>query len=502
MHKIIQLKERLACWVRRPKVKVLIVYIGIFLVLILWAGMIWRFIFCWPQMKAKHEPNGVSESTTYEESALVTYNYYLDYSPSMEGFISLAEGNMSKLARVIREINSGRTEDAFYRCGSNINDCPADIFYRYMSDSGQIAADYNNVKESGNIYREISGIDLSKLFSDNKFSHDSSRLNVIITDLNFYDNRLESSVHDEKMDVFTRKLASAARNANISIYQIMDDYKGIGVDDVDLRSEYIETINNCSFFLIIFSENDRAFDEYIRSLELRFGKEGINEYNKVEYKNNPLKDKHFLIVDDSVLYGEAVSKINFNFNNDLIKERKEYEIGLCMTEGNYTSAFFQGSVAALNVEGLYGENGEGENNSRIDVKVKTFFPNGIKGLQEYTDGESVRSTSAGLTWNQDKKKLYLSVGIECGVPSSIPEDYWWKKEYFVAELKFFMEKPEYSVPDWVIELDTEGKNLDIEKKRKITELIKGIKEEKEICFAEYATEYEKYMGTLCFYISY
>lgn len=505
--RIVQRMEKLGKAVKSPKWRIIRAYIIIVIVIVITGAGCVRYIYNWPKINEKYKPEEIPVSDEVN-ATLPRYRYYLDFSPSMEGFIASSEGGMDKLFKIFEYINTGKTGTSYFRCYDRVDECDADIFEGAMNNANQIRRFYQQIVENGTQEEVLNGLDLAKIFSSQRFQNNSddsnesnnSWVNIILTDLNFFDTLNGNSVHDERMDSFAEGLSRAAAGADISIYQFTKDYQGQGTDDVEFDENY--TLKQSLLFLIVFSENSTAYEEYIQKLEMYLKQETMMEFHRIEFRNAFLQDNHFLQVDDTALYADTTSRVNFHYNNEWIKDRESYEIGLYFSGENNSFASFQGNMAALNIEVLGQGSTERENNSVINTKIKTLYPYGTSELREYNGTPPLKLVHTGIIWDQNYKKYYLNIGIECDMGVSFPKALFLNKNYFVTEIQFFMEHPDYKIPQWIIELNTEETSLDLEKRRKIGELVQSLADRKAVFFENNAGEGDKYMGSLVFYISY
>ena len=487
----------------RPMGRIILFYIFMFVIIGLAAWVCYKFIYNWPEMDKKYKPEKIviSDET---DVRLASYRYYLDFSPSMEGFIASSEGGMKTLSSIFESIHKDETTISYFRCYDNIDECDATMFYNSMRDVNNIRELYKQFEVNKEQNEVLSGLDLTKVFSD-KWVNDSdevSYVNLILTDLNFFDTVNGSSTHDERMGRFVQRLTEIACASDICIYQFNEEYQGNGIDGV-IFSEDNKDLNpmNSPLFLIVFSENTTEYEKYIKELEMYLKQENTIKFNKMEFRNAFLQDSHLLQVDDSVLYSKGISKANFHYNNKWIKNREAYEIGLYISGENSSIAIFRGNVAELNIEALGHENLADVSKCVIKTNVKTFYPNDKSGLREYIESQPLELLEAGIVWDNNKKKYYLNIWMKCDIQVDFPETLFYNKDYFVAEVQFFIDRPVYAIPEWIDELDTEETFLNLQKRRKIKELAQSLADKKADFFMSNAEMGEKYMGALVFYIS-
>ncbi len=484
-----------------PVHKIRMFYFRMTLLILLFMLFCLFFICLWPYMFTKPKLEKVTETNSSSSSFInVSYNFYLDFSNSMEGFISGGE-NMQGLAKTLQYVNSNSLgENSFYYYVTDVEECTSDVFYKYMSEPVEIQQYYQEIQRSAEELAKLEKeIDLSDIFSDINFSNDESQLNVIITDLNFYYTANGSDKHDELIERFSKRLANAAGNTNIVIYQIVDNYRGKGVDQVDFEGIAAMESKDASFFLIVFSQNDVAYTDYISRLEQALASERVSCQNRLEIQNNLLKENHTLFVDDS-LYNEESNAFlnNFYRNNGYIFQRKSNEMGLFLA-ANGERALFRGNVAPLNIDELVAEGQNAKNESQVTVKTKIHYGYSFFDIHEYM-GNSPVLVQAGIV--QDQKELYLSLNMECGTSVRFPRALFLNKDYFVVELMFFLEKPDYKAPQWAVDIDTESGRLDLDRKRGFSNFVELLLTAKEEQFERNATDYEKYLGSLAVYIDY
>lgn len=521
--RIVQRMEKLAKLLNSPKGRIVRFYILILVFIMVTGWGCWNFIYNWPEVSKKYKPEEIPVSNEIN-ATLPRYRYYLDFSPSMEGFI-IPSGGMETLFNIFEYINTGKNGTSYFRCYDRVESCDASVF----TNSDSMKKLYQQFVQDGMQDEVLNGIDLSKIFSSEGFENNSNNednrdnnnnssnntnnnswVNIILTDLNFFDTIGGNSTHDERMDRFADGLSRVADGADICIYQFTKDYQGDGIDNVEFDDAKLDdaklddnpALKKSLLFLIVFSENSTAYEEYIQRLEMYLEQENMKDFHKMEFRNAFLQDNHFLQVDDSALYADTTSRINFHYNNEWIKNRESYEIGLYFSGENSSLASLQGNVVALNIEALgRGSTGE-ENNSVIDTKIKTLYPYGLSELREYNGTPPLKLVHARIVWDQNYRKHYLNIGIECDMGISFPKAPFLNKNYFVTEVQFFMERPDYKIPQWISELNTEETSLDLEKRRKIKELAQSLADRKANFFTNNAEDGEKYMGSLVFYISY
>lgn len=490
-------------WGKSPKNKIRIFYFLITIVVAFLSLFCYIFVFLWPEINKKHTPEEIVLSDKGQKETLTTYSYYLDYSPSMHGYMNTEKGIMDALANVLINMNKEKNEISYYYCTDEVLPLDSTSFNIYMSNSYEIEKLYTRAISSGTQDKVLKGLDLSKIFSN--FSADSNikndELNIIITDFNFYNDISDNNFHDQRMKAFTEGLGNASLNSNIAIYQFPCTYEGIGIDDVNFDKIYEET-DNASLFLIIFSENNEAYNDYTERLELYLKLDGLKEYNKLEIKKDIWKYNNMLIVDDNALYSNTTSKINFNFNNKYIENRKDNEIGLYITGHNIKYAIFQGNVVSLDIDVFTQGNPGLIVNSKIDTKVKILYPYGIfNTLREYEGNSPLKVSNTEIVWDNNQKNYYLRLGIECDTSIILPRSRILNKDYYVAEIQFYISDLDYIIPEWVTNLEMEENTISLDKKRGITNFVENLIIKKRIKYSE-DPEHNKFMGTLILYICY
>lgn len=235
-----------------------------------------------------------------EEGKQVTYNYFFDFSPSMQGFLyEDINTDMKRVADAFEQINAGNENNRFYWCRDNVEVVEtANDFYESMRSDSILNRYYGiilrNVAMAGNdeqmeeeetpneLDRAIDNIDLSNVFASSYLDtlEDMSNLNVIVTDLNFFRDSGDVVRHNQWVDSFAQKLRTAAVNANICIYAISSDYAGRGQDAYDGSRG---SLTSAWFYVIVFSENESKYIDYCSRFENVMSWAGTVRTSKMAY---------------------------------------------------------------------------------------------------------------------------------------------------------------------------------------------------------------------------
>ena len=175
------------------------------------------------------------------------YRFFLDFSPSMEGFLwEEINSNMAVLADILPRFNSMGDEQRFYYCTNKIIGVDEKKFYASMTGIEEFKNNYletlldegigeeSETKMEERLKETINEIDLSDIFDrryDDGMTYREGKgdLNLIITDFNFMKEG-DGDSQKEISEKFANNIAKAAKKCNICIYQIYSKFAGEDID--------------------------------------------------------------------------------------------------------------------------------------------------------------------------------------------------------------------------------------------------------------------------------
>lgn len=476
------------------------------------------------------EINGESSS-----SSRIAYNYFLDFSPSMQGFFNEnINSDIHTVAEIFEEISAKNENNRFFWCIDTIVPVSeSSTFYQSMKTQTIILDYYQRIvnnstffigtenNEEGEIENNQNGIieiidniDLSKIFTENYANINDSNvdnLNVIITDMNFLRNESDLENHNRKMENLAKYLGEEAATSNISIYTIMSSYGGIANDE----SLFLENINQgmeVIFYLIIFSNNAKRYENYCQQFENALTRAGIVYDNKFELLNHLYDTKQGLKVDLSTYKSLAmITNENLNFANGLFKNLKPNEFAIQLVSEGTREGNLAMPISEISLPGYYFAETKGLDNTSIDIEVELYRPvyklfSPMKNSYEkYEDTTMVFYRSAGMYYEDEK--WYIRMAISLNTNPSVPQSESLNQKlietinrrYIVMNLKFYMVEPSYLKPDWVDDVTypyiSDGSILKIG--TVIDEIIKNKK-------SAYRTQSQanRYLGNVVVYILY
>lgn len=97
------------------------------------------------------EPNEVSLEDERVEENNAVYNYFLDFSPSMQGFFDeTLDNNMKRVAAIFEDINADNEDNNFYWCRDTIERvAEAGDFYNSMKAQQILENYYESIVRNG-----------------------------------------------------------------------------------------------------------------------------------------------------------------------------------------------------------------------------------------------------------------------------------------------------------------------------------------------------------------
>lgn len=465
-----------------------------------------------PKLKASYNPEALQQSINETSGSLpsqyTAVNYYLDFSPSMQGFFDeRIDDGMKKLSNIFPRLNESREGVKFYKCIDTIRNCEPNEFYESMTNISPLRNLYDSLasdepienEESDNNASElvsvIKDIDLGgifyRLYEDNtSYADDMDHINVIISDLVFTQEQYGNETEGEIFSNFAALLGEKAANANISIYHIYSTFAGEPSDEYILEKTYPITRERSAFYLIVLSKNDEAYYDYIQRLEEEMASNGIVFSENFQLTNRMMPANYTFDINMSDLLAmDRIKRTNFNYDNLSFEGLKANEIGLCLIK-NKGQAALEMPVTQLNLAGYYDTGGE--DHTEITVKTKVSDYSGFGKYEEYTGNDVIPYIKATPQWLDET--LYLKLNLEINPTAQLfQNDSWWiERNFAVIELQYFLNKASYSYPQWV---------SDNENMQNIMEMFERIIRNKETSY-DSLEEYQKYLGTMILYITY
>lgn len=463
-----------------------------------------------PPYDVSYEPELLQKETDDSESINIVYRYYLDFSPSMEGFFSSEiESSMSSVEEVLKDINTATNEKKYYLCRDEVEEIQEDALYESMENTEKLRNYYDTVIQthgSGSvdisedkIEETIENIDLTHIFDasyveQSGFEKGSNSLNVIITDFNFKKNSDDDEGQKKLIHEFAEEFGDICARSNVAIYRIQSKFMGITTDEYEYETENVPKdenyIENRAFFLIVESQNENAYEEYTEKLEEKLAKLKVDCSEKYELVNRISDEQLSLSLDlDELRSNDWIEKRNFNYDNMSFKNLSENAIGLRMVQEN-GNANLKMHICPIEVIGS--NNTERTKTGDVSIQVETKAS--YQGKTEMST-EMLSVVRCGTVWEENE--LYLHVEMEMNTDTAIElleknSNKYLSKKFFVLELQYFMEKPDYTLPQWALD------NEDMEDKLEVYE---SIMEKKENAFGELSKEV-RYLGSTVFYITY
>lgn len=408
----------------------------------------------------------------------VQYNYFLDFSPSMQGFLyEDINTDMKRIADSFEVINAENENNRFYWCRDNIDMAEsASDFYESMRSDGILDRYYGrilrNVSVAGTAGEEgtegeetrneleqaIDNLDLSNVFTPgfmDTLDEGMDTLNVIITDMNFFRDSRDFEWHNERIESFAHRLQEAAVNADICIYAVESNYVGMARDAYDgSRGNSTSTL----LYVIVFSENEGKFVDFCSRFEKAME---LSRVQKFELRNHingvaPILDGDLAAFRALDL---EITKENLNYANGVFKNLDSNELALQLVIDNTTSAVFAAPIAEVDFSGYGVPATMGLDDSKVSVEID-LYQNKIQSpwrssYEAYEDTAMILDKSAGMYYAVDK--WFLRVNLTMSTHPKVSEpDTWYermltgmRRNYIVLNLKFYMESPSFTVPDWI-----------------------------------------------------
>ena len=473
----------------------------------------------------------------------ISYNFFLDFSPSMRRFFCAdITSSMHTIADILEQINATNEVNRFFWCTDDVENVrEASNFYDSMKSDERANSYYYNILinsadsaitdmengTEGNTESEvavgtdgnldaavgtgvngnselssvISNIDLSLIFTTNiaeLSDTKSDEINIIITDMIFSQKGNQVAGHDSLVERLAGRLAIAAADANISIYAITSNYSGRS-DDVYSRDETVGDVETGIFYVIIYSDNIREYQNYIQQFETAMTAGRVN-YNKFELLDNLLVGQDLKVDLEEYGHLELIEKENINLANGMFRglSDNEFAIQLMAVEGTRRLTM---PVSELNLAGYYASDTIGMDDTIISMETELYYPKfRLSGgsYEEFQDAGLVQYGSTGLYYSGEKWYLRLNMllGNNLSVPSHVVMG--MRNKYIVMNFKLYMDQPSYSKPGWVDSLNVpeafeNGQNIGTVMDRLISV--------KESTYVQ-LPKAERYLGNVVIYVLY
>ena len=223
--------------------------------------------------KSNYESEEVVTAIENESTINTVYHYYLDFSPSMEGFFKEGiHSSMGIVSDALKEVNASENEKEFFCCSDKVVSVEENVLYENMESTSGIRGYYNEIIystgmsseeeiDTENIEEAINKINLAEIFYLNyeeskRYQTGKESLNVIITDLNF---RKSNTDEENPVSDFARYFGEKCAESNVAVYQIYSNFAGITSDEYDWTMEgdveYEISDELQPFFIFVESQN-------------------------------------------------------------------------------------------------------------------------------------------------------------------------------------------------------------------------------------------------------
>ena len=486
-----------------------------------------------------YEPEEIKSNIENSETMNTIFHYYLDFSPSMQGFFQEdINSNMRAVINAFREINKLGNKKEFFCCTDKIEAVDEENLYKNMESSLRIREYYDAIisdngigteeEQNQNLQDVINNINLADIFGPQYREYEGYKtgeesLNIIITDLNFKKNINDTEGQSTLIGEFAQYLGLVCAESNIAIYHIDSNFAGITSDEYELGAEYKSAIELQSFFIIVESQNDTAYGNFIEKLESMLMQQRVDCSRKYELVNKVSNKEKELDIDlDFIRKKEWIEITNFNYNKNSFSGLQDNAIGLGIVQRHGVSSLNM-HTSLIEIIGCNNTKEITTGDVQIDVRTKVSYPKGkkkfkriegkniifsignyIKGGDKFEELETdmISSIKCGTIWEEEEMYLTLELEMNSNIVQTEMEKAYedsffqrnklLQKRYFVIELQCFLEKPDYSLPKWALD------NEDIQDK---IEVYNRIIESKEVAFSNLSEE-RRYMGSILLYITY
>ena len=480
-------------------------------------------------IKADYELQKIEGREENNESLLnVEYHYYLDFSPSMLGYFDdSVNTGMNGFVNSLETIDESGNQKLYYRCTNKIENITSTNFYESMKSTeairdyyDSIIAAYESEEQSEEILMTIQDTNLADIFSrrydDGKnYVTGKDSINIIISDLNFQQGLLETEFQSSSMEFleqFSRGLQKKEIDSNIGIYCLYSGFAGIETDAYEMDENYESSREEKAFFVIVLSENETVYSQFTQKLEEELTKANVDCSNKYELLNRVVSSDFDLGMEmdlNSLDTLGLIEKTNLNYDNSSFKELDKNELGMRIVSGTENkSVLLEMGITPLNDEDAVLQDTNMEVSAEAVVSKHTVGG----GYEEYGGEDVIQYLSAGTQWKQDKE--YLKFSVELNPDAAIMESQGNKigrsfhRDFYVVELQFYIEKPSYPLPKWLVTADDaeaeSGDNTDSVGNNHLEEISSAFQEianSKKISYSEIEKN-KRYLGSFVLYLTY
>lgn len=461
--------------VHENRAKYLLRYLGVYIgyAICMIATLILVFVAwqCMSSIDADFEASSeyVSESENMEDIK-VAYNYFLDFSPSMQGFLYTdLNTDLKKVANAFEQINAVNDNNHFYWCRDSIYSVnAASDFYESMRSDDILDQYYGGIIRNGSLSGDeegrneidqvIENINLSNIFFSTYMTTaepNTDCLNVVVTDLNFLKNSNDLEGHNSLLDSFALRLGQTAANDNICIYAFNSNYAGTGNDVYEGVRGNVVTV---PFYVIVFSDNESKYMDYCQRFE---GVVDLGHGQKFELRNRINSETPTLEGDLNAFraLNLEMTKENLNYANGVFKNIEQNELALQLVTTGSSRAIYAAPIAEVNFSGYNVPETLGLDDSKINVEIELYKSHrrlgGQSSYEFYEDTSMIAEKSAGMYYIADRWFLRVNLAFSTH-PDVLSSDGLYQKAldkmrrgYIVMNLKFYMERPSFSKPEWV-----------------------------------------------------
>lgn len=466
----------------------------------------------------------VKKTSLEPEVSQPVYSYYLDRSPSMQGFMKSATGTLDQLAAALTDVNQRNGNNSrFFFCDSLIRTEDAPIFYNCLKNGEAIGNHYDSLSINSDedlglstegaskdiLSLELESLNLANLFINPtidgyRYEDNDNNVNIIITDLNFYlpdtdlpDTDIGVNQHDKLLDEFLLRLVERTSSANICIYHLESGF--LGARDDKFSEDVPLELASVPYFVFVLAKNNRTFDTYIEELEHTLSKYDLSYSDKFVMKLNPAQNGQTITLNEDAFFdSETTTRSGFNFANGLLKDRPDNAIALQLIEGQDGAASLHLPVTALH-ELLPGIQTQGDFvASSFYVRTSVARPRLFDWKHgENSDLETISTSRAYAFDYHTVPYLYLDFFADVRTVPNL----WFRKNCYVVDIQFFIQKASLSVPKWVEELNTSDGTGNDGRVRGLSNFFEKLLMAKGEDYAA-LPESQRYLGSIAIYVTY
>ena len=438
-----------------------------------------------------------------QDTMEVSYNYFLDVSPTMFGFVN-SGGNLRDLAQVLRNIDQGRSN--YYVCGAEIENLDASRFYEALENTdywddyyGQLA-----MEEGSSAVSTMSSMDFSRVFTDSYsngtwYSSNPEAVNVFISDFLFSQNPVHNMLSDNTyMENFSSELSQRLNNSNICIYNIHSTYRGYAEEEY---GGSITRADNATYMIVVLAANDAAYNTFVAGLEEALQRNQFDLSEKFEIKNDLLENVHNIETDTTLFHDTSWTEMsNFNYDSKSFAHIADDPLGLRMIRSG-SNATLSMPVMEWSAAGFY-DNGSDTNQTDIGTTVKAYSAT-LNGYKEIENRSWIRYCDGRLRKRAEDGKWYLYLDLELA-----PDLENWAegtlRRYCVLDIRLSLGTPDFTIPEWVETMNQDSWTDNYGMKSYIRSLFESICEAKERGMNQpnYEESYQRQIGNVELYVKY